>query len=42
MRAPRPRRLTQPGPAAVARRLAAKRRRSLIKRERRSADADEP
>jgi ribosome-associated protein len=40
LREPRPRRLTQPSPAAVQRRLRQKRERSLVKRERRVA-ADE-
>jgi ribosome-associated protein len=41
LRAPRPRRLTQPSPAAVERRLRHKRVRSLVKRQRRTADAEE-
>jgi ribosome-associated protein len=41
MRIPRPRRLTQPSPAAVERRLRSKQARSLVKRQRRLAAADE-
>jgi ribosome-associated protein len=41
LRTPRPRRLTQPSPAAVERRLRRKRERSAVKRVRRSARDDE-
>jgi ribosome-associated protein len=41
MRAPRPRRLTQPSPAAVERRLRRKRERSAVKRVRRAGPDDE-
>jgi ribosome-associated protein len=41
MRVPRPRRLTQPSPAAVERRLRRKQVRSLVKRQRRLASVDE-
>jgi ribosome-associated protein len=41
MRVPRPRRLTQPSPAAVERRLRRKQARSLVKRQRRLASVDE-
>jgi len=41
MKAPRPRRITQPSPAAVERRLRQKRVRSAVKRVRRSASDDE-
>jgi ribosome-associated protein len=41
LKAPRPRRITQPSPGAVERRLRLKRARSGIKRERRSAEAEE-
>ncbi len=41
LRAPRPRRLTQPSPAAVERRLRRKRERSAVKRVRRAGPDDE-
>ena len=41
MKAPRPRRITQPSPAAVERRLRQKRARSVVKRVRRTAPDDE-
>jgi ribosome-associated protein len=41
MKAPRPRRLTQPSPAAVERRLKRKRERSAVKRVRRAGPDDE-
>jgi ribosome-associated protein len=41
LRAPRPRRLTQPSPAAVERRLREKRVRSVVKRVRRASPDDE-
>jgi ribosome-associated protein len=41
MRIPRPRRITQPSPAAVERRLRQKQVRSLVKRQRRARSADE-
>ena len=41
MKAPRPRRITQPSPAAVERRLRRKRARSVVKRVRRTASDDE-
>jgi ribosome-associated protein len=41
MQVPRPRRLTQPSPAAVERRLRQKQVRSLVKRERRPGADDE-
>ena len=41
LRAPRPRRLTRPSPAAVERRLREKRVRSVVKRVRRAAPEDE-
>jgi ribosome-associated protein len=41
MRAPRPRRLTQPSPAAVERRLRRKRERSVVKSVRRASPDDE-
>ena len=41
LRAPRPRRLTQPSPAAVERRLRRKRERSVVKRVRRASPDDE-
>jgi ribosome-associated protein len=41
LKAPRPRRLTQPSPAAVERRLKQKRERSAVKRARQSGPGDE-
>ena len=41
LRAPRPRRLTQPSPAAVERRLRRKRERSVVKSVRRASPDDE-
>ncbi len=41
MKAPRPRRLTQPSPAAIERRLRRKRERSAVKRVRRAGPDDE-
>jgi ribosome-associated protein len=41
IRIPRPRRITQPSPAAVERRLRQKQVRSLVKRQRRAGSADE-
>ena len=41
LKAPRPRRLTQPGPGAIERRLKAKRQRSVVKRVRKVALDDE-
>ena len=41
LRAPRPRRLTQPSPAAIERRLREKRVRSVVKRVRRASPDDE-
>ena len=41
MKAPRPRRLTQPSPAAIERRLKRKRERSAVKRVRQAAPDDE-
>jgi len=41
LRAPRPRRLTQPSPAAVERRLRQKRERSAVKRVRQAGPEDE-
>ena len=41
MKAPRPRRLTQPSPGAVERRLKRKRERSVVKRVRQAAPDDE-
>jgi ribosome-associated protein len=41
LRAPRPRRLTQPSPAAVERRLRRKRERSAVKRVRQAGSDDE-
>ena len=41
LRAPRPRRLTQPSPAAVERRLRRKRQRSVVKSVRRASPDDE-
>lgn len=41
LREPRPRRLTQPSPGAVQRRLREKRVRSLVKRERQTGPEDE-
>jgi ribosome-associated protein len=42
LKAPRPRRLTQPSPGAVERRLASKRQRSVVKRIRKATPDDEP
>jgi ribosome-associated protein len=42
LKAPRPRRLTRPSPGAVEKRLAAKRRRSAVKRVRGAGLDDEP
>jgi ribosome-associated protein len=41
LKAPRPRRLTQPGPRAIERRLKAKRVRSVVKRVRKASVDDE-
>jgi len=41
LKAPRPRRLTQPGPGAIERRLKAKRVRSVVKRVRKASVDDE-